>query len=171
MPAAWLIRGTILLATICWAGAEVLRLRQPSRDGLARALWVAGALLALVHTAAAFHFVHGWSHARALADTARQTAALVGRDWGGGLYVNYAFLALWSVDAAWWLIRPRSHRARSTRARDAMQAFFVFMFLNGAVIFGRGPARVLGAAAIAVVVVTWYRARFVTGSSPASRPK
>jgi hypothetical protein len=161
----------MIVAMIFWAWAEVRRLRVPTGDRLARALSTAGILLALAHTAAAFHFVHGWSHARALADTARQTAALFGVDWAGGLYINYAFLALWCVDVGSWWLAPVAHRSRSPLAQDVLLGVFVFMFLNGAVLFGRGPARVLGAAAIGIVLWTWYQARFVPWSFRAAAPK
>ena len=34
-------------------------------------------------------------------NSARQTAEVFGLDWGGGLYVNYAFTAAWVADVAW----------------------------------------------------------------------
>src|ERR1700752_1372958 len=53
-------------------------------------------LVALVaHMLVAMGARHGWSHEAALAETARQTAAVYGLDWGGGLYVNYLFAGLW----------------------------------------------------------------------------
>jgi hypothetical protein len=82
------VRGSIAAATIAWAAAEWLRWRQPARGHGARAFWTAGATLLVVHSLAVFHYIHGWSQDAALEHTARQTAALTGFDWGGGLCIN-----------------------------------------------------------------------------------
>jgi hypothetical protein len=152
MLEACLVRGTILLSTAAWAAAECVRLLFGTRDRTSRLLWTAGAVLALVHAVAAYHFVHHWSHQQALADTARQTSELVGLAWGGGIYVNYAFLTLWTADALWWWRTADAYRRRSRRTRDALLGVFVFMFINGAVVFARGPARILGVAALSSVI-------------------
>jgi hypothetical protein len=102
--------------------------------------------------------VHAWSHRAALIDTARQTAAMTGIDWGGGLWVNYAFLLIWIVDAAWWWAAPAGYRRRPRALRHSLLAFFIFMFVNGAIVFAHGAMRMLGAAAVAAVGWTWYRA-------------
>jgi hypothetical protein len=154
-----LVRGTIALAIVAWAGAEYLKLGGPrDRDARARVLWTLGAALLGVHTLAAFHFVHGWSHQAAAVETARQTDDLIGVRSSAGLFVNYAFLAVWIADAAWWWTSPASYRARPGAIRVAMLVLFVFMFFNGAVVFAAGAMRFLGAAAVAVVLWTWYRA-------------
>ena len=91
----------------------------------------------------------------AIAHTARQTAALTGLNWGGGLYVNYAFIALWVGDAMLWWRDRSSYERRSAAWRDALLAIFVFMFVNGGIVFAHGPARAVGL--IAVGVVLWAR--------------
>jgi hypothetical protein len=154
-----LVQLTIALAIVAWAGAECLRLRAPrGRDAAARALWTAGALLLGLHTLAAFHFVHAWSHEAAAIETARQTDDLVGFRTSAGLFVNYAFLAVWMADAGWWWIAPVSYRTRPRATRVAMLVIFLFMFVNGAIVFAAGAMRLLGAAAVAAVLWTWYRA-------------
>jgi hypothetical protein len=145
------------LAIAVWAGTETLKLLGPRADRGARALWTAGAVLAIAHAAAAFHLVHGWSHDEAYASTARQTANLTGLDWGGGLFVNYAFLALWAADAAWWWARPSSYRRRPRVVEWAMRGFFLFMFINGAIVFAHGAMRAFGTLAVGAVIVAWYR--------------
>ena len=155
-----LVQATIALAIVAWSAAEWLKRRGP-RTGrwAARAIWTAGALLLGLHTLAAFHFVHGWSHQAAAAETARQTAALTGFSWSGGLFVNYAFLAVWAADAAWWWAAPASYRGRSSAIQTALFIFFIFMFVNGAIVFADGAMRVLGAAAVTVALWSWYRSR------------
>jgi hypothetical protein len=151
------VRGSIAVATISWAAAEWLRWRQPARSQSARALWTGGAVLLVVHTLAVFHYIHGWSQDAALAHTARQTAALTGLDWGGGLYVNYAFIALWVFDAGVWWRTPAAYERRTPLARDALLAIFLFMFVNAGIVFAHGPARWLGIAAVAVVLCARIR--------------
>jgi hypothetical protein len=151
-----LIRGSIALATIGYAAAEWIRYRRPAAWRGARIAWTAGVALVIVHSAAAFQLRHGWSHRRALDDTAAQTAAVTGLDWNGGLYVNYAFITLWTADAAAWWRNPAAYAARSRLATTALTATFLFMFLNGAVVFAHGAMRWLGAAAIASAAYAWY---------------
>jgi hypothetical protein len=146
------VRGSIAAATIAWAAAEWLRWRQPARGQSARALWTAGAALLLVHTLAVFQYIHGWSQDAALEHTARQTEALTGLDWGGGLYVNYAFIALWVMDAFLWWQRPSAYERRTLLARDSLLLIFLFMFVNAGIVFAHGPARWLGIAAVTVVL-------------------
>jgi hypothetical protein len=155
-----LVQVTAALSIVAWATAEWLKRRGAhDRDRAARVLWTASVLLLGAHTLAAFHFIHGWSHRAAAAETARQTAALTGIDWGGGVFVNYAFLSVWVADAAWWWVAPASHRRRSHAIETALSLFFVFMFVNGAIVFAHGAMRVLGVAAVTVVLWSWYRSR------------
>ncbi len=149
------VRGSIAAATLSWAAAEWLRWRRPARGTLARIFWTAGAILLLVHGLAVFHYIHHWSQNAALDHTARQTAALTGLDWGGGLYVNYAFIGLWLWDAAAWWANPDRYARRSNRSRALLLAIFLFMFVNGGIVFARGPARIVGV--IAVGVTVWAR--------------
>lgn len=142
--------GTIAGATAAWAIAECRR---------SRAFWTVGAVLSVIHALAAFEVFHAWSHEAALVATARGTAAVTGVGWGGGLYVNYAFLAIWMADAVWWWLSPHSYVTRPAAASVFVRGFLFFMFLNGAVVFADGWMRVLGIAAIAAVLVAWYRRR------------
>jgi hypothetical protein len=100
-----LTRATVWACVACYAsGAAVFALSGGSRrrDSWARLAWTAACLLLVVHAALAFHFYHGWSHAAAYRDTARQTSEVFGYDWGGGLYVNYLLIAAWALDVGYW---------------------------------------------------------------------
>lgn len=142
---------TIWASVLAWSAAEVLRRGGPGRATRARAVYTAGAVLMVAHTIAAFAF-HGWSHDAAFAETARRTEQLTGVASGAGLYLNYLFVALWCADAAWWWIAPARYAARARAVDLAIFAFFVFMVLNGAVIFATSPMRVAGAAAVLAAV-------------------
>jgi hypothetical protein len=151
-----LVRATIIVATLSYSTAEWLRFKRPAAWRAARVAWTAGVLLALVHAAAAFHVHYAWSHRLALASTASQTAAVTGLEWSSGLYVNYAFLTLWSADALYWWRSPSAYRALPSSLRTARALTFLFMFLNGAVVFAHGATRWLGLVCIGVAASAWY---------------
>jgi hypothetical protein len=150
---------TIWVSLLAWAAAEWRRSAPAASPTSGRRAWALGALAALMHAALAFHVHYAWSQAAALADTARQTLAVTGLDWGGGLYVNYAFLVLWATDALWWGLAPASFAIRPRLLDVAVRAFLWFMFVNGAFVFVRGPMRWVGAAAAIGVAAAWYRGR------------
>jgi len=112
-----------------------------------RAVWTAGALLMLAHVMLAFAAFHGWSHQAAYEATARETAEVTGWKWGGGIYLNYALVAIWLLDALWWWIDAGGYARRPTWLTGALHAAILFMALNATVVFESGPIR-------AVAVVT-----------------
>ena len=153
MTALFVVRGTMLLATVAWAFGEVLMRRSPASDRLARAVWTAGLALALIHVVLAFDVVYAWDHEAAVTATARQAADRFGWGWRGAIYVNYLFVALWCADVAAWWLAPASRAARSPRIELARIAIFVFMFFNGAVVFATPAGRLVGIAAVAAVLL------------------
>ena len=144
---------TIAGAIVCWAVAEWWRARVPRWS---RLWWTAGALFMLIHSIAAFGLFYQWRHDVALVATARQTAAMTGIASGAGLYVNYALLAVWLLDAGWWWTAPASYRSRARAIEWGIHGFLFFMFVNGAVVFADGWMRLLGIAAVAVAGVAWW---------------
>jgi hypothetical protein len=157
MSGTGLLRATMLVATIVWAWAEVLKMRRPFQAEPARALWTAGLALALAHALIAFAVAPAWSHEAAARDTARQTAAVTGVAWRGGIFVNYVFLAVWFVDALWWWIAPASYLRRPVKLERVRLIFFLFMFVNGAIVFAGTTARFVGVTAVAAVCLGWVR--------------
>lgn len=147
-----LVFATISASVVCWAAGEVLR---------SRAWWTAGAILAGIHSLAAFGMLLGWSHERARVSTAEQTAAVTGIDFSGGIYVNYLFLAVWLGDAAWWWVSPVSYARRAPVLDLAIRGFIFFIIVNGAVIFADGWARVVGLVATSAVVIAWLVKRWL----------
>ena len=144
----WSVRASLALLTAGFV------LRHRGRERLARGCWAGGAGLMWVHVLAAFGVRHGWSHAAAVADTARQTEALTGWDWGGGVWVNHLFAAVWSADAAWRLAAPASYRRRPRAVDYGVGGFLGFIAVNGAVVFAHGPTRWAGVAACGLLIVT-----------------
>ena len=143
----------MILWTIRLAGIfYVIAIVQLIRHRPARASWAIGCALYLAHVVAAFQYAYHWSHAIAVQETARQTEALFGLNWGGGIWFNYAFTAIWAADAAWWLIAPKSRAARPNWLNTVIHSYLAWMFVNGAIVFPQGPTRWI-AAALAVVLI------------------
>ena len=103
-------------------------------------IWAAAWLLLLVHVGFAFHFIHGWSHSAAYEHTARQTAAVTGLNWGGGVYFNYALLVVWGADVvrSIWHSQetPASYRNSMSSWSLTVQIFVAAMMLFATVVFG-----------------------------------
>src|SRR5262245_38288781 len=132
---------TIWLALIAYAiGAGLLLFvrSQPGYVRHARWAWTMGCLFFIAHVVCAFGYYHGWSHTAAYVETARQTEELTGFRWGGGLYLNYLFGAIWLLDVVMWWRRADSPKSRPRWLTRLWQGFFLFMVFNGAVVFGKG---------------------------------
>ena len=149
-----LVALTIWAALALYAAGEHGRTRRPPA-AWARPVWLLGALVYLAHVAAAFGIHHDWSHAAAYAYTAARTDALIGLPWGGGLWVNYAFTAIWVGEGLWWRLRPAHYTRRPAVWTPVIRGVFLFMIANGAVIFVSGPRRLLGIGVLAVLVWIW----------------
>jgi hypothetical protein len=129
---------TIWTALACLAAAELARRPRPGRAAGTRGAWTvsaAGLAACVVHIAIAMIHRHGGSHAAAILETARQTEAVYGVAWGGGVYVNYAFVALWAADLWRWRRRPLAPWPRA--ARWALRVFVLVIVFNAAVVFAR----------------------------------
>jgi hypothetical protein len=149
---------TIWLALIAYTLGVALRLTPRRVDhsiSAARWAWTIGCVLFLLHVVCAFSYFHHWSHADAYRETARQTAELTGRPWGGGIYINYVFAAAWLAVVLHSWLAPESFR--SSRWLPIWHGFVAFMMLNGAVIFVHGPTRWLGILLCAVLATLWVR--------------
>jgi hypothetical protein len=133
------------------------------RERWARLAWTAGCAVYLVHVGLAFHFLHHWSHAAAVAHTARRTFEVVGVSWGAGIYINYVFTALWVADVVWWWIRAFRHQAAPAFAYWFVHALFAFMFFNATVVFGPPFWKWIAAAAACLLIM----ARFLLPRTPA----
>jgi hypothetical protein len=109
----------------------------------------AGLLFMLAHITLAMGVVHGWSHGNAVAATAQQTRAVFGLDWGGGVYINYLFVAVWAAELALWRLRG------VPSASWLLRAFYFVIIFNAAVVFAAGWRRALGAAVVLTLATLW----------------
>lgn len=144
-PADAIIRWSVRIALLLYVLA--LALRMTRKSAMARWLGTLGLAAFGLHVAAAFHFSHNWSHANAVDATARQTAAVVGWNWGGGVWVNYLFAGVWLADVAWWWRDLQKYEARSRGIEWAVQGFLGFIAFNATVVFADGVVRWIGIAA------------------------
>lgn len=108
--------------------------RREPLNRAARALWTTALLAYLVHVVLSFNYFYGWSHAIAYRETARQTRDLFGVDWGGGIYLNYLFTAVWIADCAWWWNAPERYGRRASWIRTPVHVFLAFMFVNASLV-------------------------------------
>lgn len=152
-----LLYGTAWLSIVAWAVSEWMRHGRVDDPDRARTAFTLGLFALAGHSLLAFHLRYHWSQALALADTARQTQALTGRAVAAGLFVNYAFLTLWTAEVVWWWRAPAAYRGRAVALDWSVRVFFLFMFVNGAVVFARGPVRLVGLLATLAVAWAWYR--------------
>lgn len=150
MHGEFLTKLTVWLAlTAAMAGAL--------KPACARMAWTAGGALLLAHIACAYQFYHHWSHRAAYIETARQTQALTGLAWGGGLYINYLLAAAWMAEIAWWWLAPDSYTRRPQCITWSWRGFYLFMAFNGAVVFVSGPLRWLGLLLCLGTGYGWWR--------------
>ncbi len=145
---------TIWIALAGFVAADAAKHRRPVPDW-AWPISLAGAILCAAHIVIAFGHHHHWNHDAAIAETARQTAAVYGLAWGGGVYVNYAFLAAWLVDLWWWRAHRSEYFARPAAVVWGMRAFFFTIIFNAAVVFASAPRRVAGLAVSIALLVIW----------------
>ena len=151
----FLTRSTIWIAILAYAiGCIVFAWRQ--RDRWARVAWTTGCAALVAHVICAYHFFHDWSHQSAYVETARQTAAVVSLNWGGGLFINYLVATLWTVDVAWWwLAGVSAYRRRPWLLTLIWHGFLIFIIFNATVVFKDGLTRWIGLLVCLSLVLSW----------------
>ena len=153
-----LTRSTVWISIAAYAfGCVVFAAGKPAqRDRWTRLAWTIGCGALIAHFVSAFHFFHAWSHASAYADTARQTEAVFGINWGGGLFINYAVAGLWAADVAWWWFAGvNSYRRRPWLLTLAWHSFLIFIIFNATVVFKDGPTRWIGLLVCLTLCLSW----------------
>lgn len=136
-----------------WAARGRGRLGPISGDALS--IW--GLAACLVHIVVAILHHHAGDHAAAVAATARQTEAVYGVAWGGGVWVNYAFVALWAADVLWRRGAPGSYARRSRPVVWLTRAFVFVIVVNAVVVFAAPATRLLGVALSTALLLAWRR--------------
>lgn len=149
---------TIWIALTLFVVAEAGKRRQSAHRAApawAWAAWAIGAILCAVHIVLAFAGRYGWSRDAAVRETARQTAAVYGVNWGGGVYVNYVFIAVWLIEACWWRAFPARYVGRQPAITWCLRAFYLLIIVNAAVVFAGARGRAIGLVLVAALVWVW----------------
>lgn len=159
--------GELLTKATIWAalagyaiGLTTLLLSEGRRSwhSATRIAWTAGCISLIAHIACAYHFFHGWNHASAYKETARQTFEVYGWYWGGGLYINFALMFAWIADVIWWWGRLDLYRRRSKWLSGTWHVFLAFIFFNATVVFEGGVLRWLWLLFTVTILFLWlYR--------------
>ena len=150
----FLTRSTVWIAILAYTIGCVLFAW--TRDRRARLAWTTGCAALVAHFICAFQFYHSWSHESAYIDTARQTAAVVDINWGGGLFINYAVAILWTIDVAWWWYAGlNSYRRRPWLLTLLWHSFLIFIIFNATVVFKDGLVRWVGLLVCLILCVSW----------------
>ena len=155
---------TIWVALALFAAGEAGRVLRP----VPRWAWwssLAGAIICAVHIVIAMGHHHHWSHASAIEETARQTASVYGLAWGGGVYVNYVFVAVWLTYLWRWRTRPEFF-AQNPAATWGLRAFFFVVIFNATVVFAISPMRLAGTVLSLALPLIWaYESRNTAAGS------
>ena len=158
---------TVWAALVCYlAGPAATACTRTAARSALRWTWTVGSLLFLIHAISAFAIIYGWNFQIAWAETARQSQEFAGFDSGIGLVLNIVFTGVWLVDAGLWWARPERYLMRSHRKVLLVHGFFLFMIVNGAVIFVPGPQRFLGVLIVALALFALWRG--LSNTVPAS---
>ena len=159
MSGEFLTRSTVWISILAYTiGCVVFATshRQPDADRWPRLAWTIGCAALVAHFICAFQFYHAWSHDSAYLETARQTAAVFRINWGGGLFINYAVVMLWTADVAWWWFAGvSSYRRRPWLLTLLWHGFLIFIILNATVVFKDGLTRWLGLLVCLTLVLSW----------------
>lgn len=170
----FLTRVTVWIALSGYAVGAASALLARSRkgwDARARWGWTVGCVGLVTHVICAFSFYHHWSHDSAYRETARQTAEVVGLNWGGGLFINYAFVLAWLLEVAWWWRGDNHYWRRPQLVEIIWQGFFIFMIFNATVVFKTGPLRWLGLMLCAGLAILWWAVGRTQTRQPQLRPR
>ena len=153
----FLTHSTIWISIFAYAAGCVVFATARDRDRWVRLAWTIGCAALVAHFISAFQFYHSWSQSSAYHETARQTAAVVGLNWGGGLFINYAVAILWTSDIAWWWFAGlKSYRRRPWLLTMLWHGFLVFIIFNATVVFKDGLTRWIGLLVCLSLCLSWF---------------
>jgi hypothetical protein len=163
-----LTRHTIRVALAFYAAAVWLMLGlRPAdwrvdtpRGRYARLCWTLAWAAYLVHVGMAFHHYHHWSHAAAVRHNFERSGV------GEGIFVNYAFTLLWTLDVAWWWLRPAAYAARPAWLDRLLHGFMAFIVFNATVVYQDGPIRWAGLVLFAALAARLWQLRAGRSPSP-----
>lgn len=148
---------TIWASMTALAASEWARRRRVTFGPLSPlALSSAGLAALVVHIGIAILHHHGGRHAEAVEATARLTEQVYGIRWGGGVYVNYAFVAAWAAYLWWWRAHVNAPIASRHPGVLVARAVLFLIIVNALVIFASPVTRPLGVALSIALLWAWW---------------
>ena len=150
-----LTRSTVWISIVAYT-IGCIAFATARNDRWVRLVWTTGCAALVLHFICAFNFYHGWSQESAYLETTRQTGAVIGINWGGGLFINYVVASLWIADVAWWWFAGvSSYRRRPWMLTLIWHSFLIFIIFNATVVFKDGPARWIGLLVSLTLCLSW----------------
>lgn len=155
-----LTRTTIWIAIFGYTfGSLIFALarRRNRWDSAARIVLTIACLSLIAHVVCAFQYYHFWSHEAVYRETARQTEAVIGLNWGGGVFINYGLVIGWVVDISWWWLSGlESYRRRPGLLIAVWHGFLIFIIFNATVVFKAGTVRWVGLFVCLSLLGSWF---------------
>jgi hypothetical protein len=159
-------RWTAWPSFLCYSIAVGLQIGPRPGDSTiwSRRFSIVGWVTLIIHIAIAMGTVHHWSLAEAVRHTAQQTQAAVGWNWGGGVWLNFATVAVWG-----WTLWPASQLGPTSQLQTtgskwlnwSAQWYIAFMMFNATAVFGSRAAQAAGG--LICVALFW---RYLTPETP-----
>ena len=145
MAAAAALVGSAWASLVCYTVSLSWLAWEREVSAAPRRVWTWGCLCSLLHMILAFGVMYGWSQAVAREDIGSQSEWVSGVRAPWGLFVNYAFGAVWLADLLWWWrVGDRTYRRRSAVSHWLVHGFFLFMLFNGGFVFVERWTRWIG---------------------------
>ena len=135
----WLIRISVLCYVVCVSK----RLLYPADrwSTLELLVWTVGCAACWAHIVSAIAAFHQWSHARAIEFTAEETYRVTGIRNGSGIWFNYLFVLLWTLDCYRRLRDRLRLKPPNSPGSTSVNVFFLFIMFFATVVFGPEPYR------------------------------
>lgn len=123
-----------------------------------RILWSLGCIFALIHVFCAFQFIHDWNHQIAVKHTIIETERVTGLRFEYGIYFNYLFLLVWTIDC---IKLHNAHSNRKIGATHSLWSRFVHIYMlliiiSATIIFEEGFIRYISFISLALLALLFY---------------
>ena len=132
------------------------------RTDFHRILWCLGCIFALVHVLSAFQFVHHWDHQAAVKHTMIETKRVTGIRFEYGIYFNYLFLLVWTIDC----LQPHAFplELRGSLGVRSLRSWFVHLYMlliivSATIVFEDGLIRYISLVVLTLLIFIYFRYR------------
>ena len=156
---------TIWISLVFYASAvavSFLIIDDRKRQKTYRILWCLGCIFALFHVLFAFHFVHHWDHQAAVKHTMIETKRVTGVRFEYGIYFNYLFLLVWTIDClqsdAFPLELRGSLGVRSIRSWF-VHLYMLLIIVSATIVFEDGLIRYISLVVLTLLIFIYFRYR------------